>query len=404
MRSIIAIAWNDIRIELADKSTLLFFVLLPLVFTTIIGLALGNLYGPTTENGDTRYVVAVADEDQSAYSQDLIRLLEDSPVIRPVVDTASAGMKRFTEENLPAFLTIPSGFGEQLSRNEPASLDVLVPTNANVALTVQEAIKSSSRHLDAAVQIADQSVTLANEKRAFESPAAQDEYRQQGYTAALDLVSNPPVTIHTTVSSATQNVIPSGFEQSSPGQLVTWVMTTLLGGSVVFVVERQEGTLRRLLISPNRKATILFGKILGRFGLGILQMVMMITFGALVLNVNWGQSYPALGVMLVAFGLAGTAMGIMLAAFSRTSSQASGFSILFSMLLAALGGAWWPLEVTPIAYQNVVKILPTTWAMKGFTDVIVRGQGIQGILLEAGILVAFAALFFTIGLWKLRYE
>jgi hypothetical protein len=74
--NILSIAWNDIRIELQDKSTLIFFLILPLVFTAIIGLTLGNIYGPTEETGDSRLVLSFVDEDQSAQSKDLTALLE----------------------------------------------------------------------------------------------------------------------------------------------------------------------------------------------------------------------------------------------------------------------------------------------------------------------------------------
>ena len=74
------------------------------------------------------------------------------------------------------------------------------------------------------------------------------------------------------------------------------------------------------------------------------------------------------------------------------------------MLMAALGGAWWPLEITPSAYQPPVIVLPTTWAMQGFNDVIVRGLGVSEVLPEAGMLLLFALVFFTVGLWRLKLE
>jgi ABC-2 type transport system permease protein len=120
--------------------------------------------------------------------------------------------------------------------------------------------------------------------------------------------------------------------------------------------------------------------------------------------VDWGNSPAAIIILLVAFGLAGTALGVMLGAFARTRSQAGGMSVLFSMLLASLGGAWWPLEVTPPLYQTVVKVLPSTWAMIGFTDIVTRRGGVADILPEAGILLAFALVFFVVGLKKLRFE
>jgi ABC-2 type transport system permease protein len=149
---------------------------------------------------------------------------------------------------------------------------------------------------------------------------------------------------------------------------------------------------------------VLAGKILGQLAMGILQMALLIGFGAVVFNVDWGRSFAALGVVALGFALAAVALGIALGTFARTRQQASGLTILFSMLMGALGGAWWPLEITPPSYQTAVKVLPSTWAMLGFQDVIVRGQGLEGVLLEGGVLLGFAVVFFAVGVWRFRYE
>jgi ABC-2 type transport system permease protein len=52
----------------------------------------------------------------------------------------------------------------------------------------------------------------------------------------------------------------------------------------------------------------------------------------------------------------------------------------------------------------MVKVLPTTWAMKGMLDILLRGQGVVGILPTAGVLLGFAVLFFVIGIWRFKYE
>lgn len=198
--------------------------------------------------------------------------------------------------------------------------------------------------------------------------------------------------------------IAEGFEQSSPGELVTWVLITLLGASELLVDERLKGTLRRLAITPTSRAQVLTGKIVGQLGTGIVQMVVLIGFGAVAFGVDWGRSYLALAMVVLAFALAAVALGVALGTFVRTRRQASGLTIFFSMLLGALGGAWWPLEITPPSYQAAVRVLPSTWAMLGFQDVILRGQGPHGVLLETGALLAFAAVFFTVGIWRFRYE
>jgi ABC-2 type transport system permease protein len=133
-------------------------------------------------------------------------------------------------------------------------------------------------------------------------------------------------------------------------------------------------------------------------------MLLLITFGILVMKLNWGSQPLALAVMMVTSVLAAAALGTTLGTFVKTESQASGVSIMTGMVMALLGGCWYPLELFPQTVQNVVKILPTTWAMRGLLDIVLRGQGLTAILPVAGILVGFAAVFFTIGVARFRFE
>jgi ABC-2 type transport system permease protein len=307
------------------------------------------------------------------------------------------------EKNYTAVVVIPAGFSEDLTTGESPSVR-LIENATDTLLSVDQAIRSAVRQLGYAFTIAEQTTTLANNLREFVSPEERAGFMQTVLGSAQEGLADPHVNVEMTVGATRTIAIANGFSQSSPGQLVTWVMITMLGGSAVFVEERISGTLRRLLITPSRKATIISGKILGRLLLGLTQMIILVGFGALVLKVNWGSDYLALAVMLLSFALAGTALGVMLGAFARTPGQAGTLSVMFSMILAALGGAWWPLEITPAVYQATVKVLPTTWAMTGLTDVIVRGKGVVDILPSAGILLGFALVFFLIGIWRLRYE
>ena len=167
---------------------------------------------------------------------------------------------------------------------------------------------------------------------------------------------------------------------------------------------RQKGTLRRILTTPTRKATYIFGTIFGQVVIALAQMALLVGFGILVMKLNWAQNIPALIVMLVAGALAAAALGTMLGTFVKSAAQAQGLSIMLGMVMALMGGCWYPLELFPQAVRTVVKILPTTWAMQGLLDIVSRGQDLMGILPEAGVLFGFAALFFGIGIWRFKYE
>jgi ABC-2 type transport system permease protein len=405
MRKILTIAWTDIKIEFSERSTLIFFLVLPIVFTVVVGMALGNTYSSSDGSDDTRLPVLVVDNDRSQHSMNFLQLLSESPlVLAEVITTESASQVRQDNES-GVILVIPDGFQDTLLMREEVDLIVEV-ASANTELTaIQLAVQSAANRLDAAVSIADQSVLLAQKYRPFSTDKERALYFDTSFQQAQEWLMGSGIRAETQVASRQQvQQMASSTQQASSGQMVTWVLTTLLGGSSVFVNERIAGTLRRLMITPTHKSILLTGKILSRFLLGLLQMTLLVGFGALFLSVNWGQSIPGLILMMVSFGLVGTALGVTLGAFSRTRSQASGLTVLISMLLAALGGAWWPLEITPPAYQQAVKILPSTWAMIGFNDLVARGQGLVDVLPEAGILLGFACLIFLVGLWRLRVD
>jgi ABC-2 type transport system permease protein len=186
--------------------------------------------------------------------------------------------------------------------------------------------------------------------------------------------------------------------------MITWVFIPLLGTSALFAYERQQGTLRRLLTTPSRKATFLLGTLGGQLALALVQMLLLVGFGVYVMGLEWGRSPAGLLVMLVSFGLAAVALGTMLGTFIKTESQGSGLSIMLGMVMALLGGCWYPSEFFPQIAQTAARALPTAWAMQGLSDLVMRGQGLTEILPEAGVLLGFAVVFLTVGVWRFRYE
>jgi ABC-2 type transport system permease protein len=309
------------------------------------------------------------------------------------------------EGQASAALLVPPGFGQSIIAGDAVTLTLRTSPEDNTALAVEQETRAVLSRLDGAATAAHAALAQADALGVLNSEAKRQEYFESSLVQAKALLEDPPALVEVVYAPQARIVeIAGGFDLASPGQLVTWTLITLLGASDVFVNERLGGTLRRLLSTPTRKATILLGKVSGRLFMGLLQMTLLIGFGAAVFRVNWGSSPAALALLVVAFALAAVALGVLLGAFSKTRSQAAGLTIFSSMVMAALGGAWWPLEITPPAYQAAVRVLPSTWAMTGFSDVILRGQGVQQVLPEVGMLLLFAAVFFTVGLARLRFE
>jgi ABC-2 type transport system permease protein len=107
---------------------------------------------------------------------------------------------------------------------------------------------------------------------------------------------------------------------------------------------------------------------------------------------------------MLAFVLATTSLAFAIATRLKTEAQAGSVSLLLSFTLAPLGGAWWPLDITPQPMQVLGYITPVAWVMDGFQDVIFFGGGITDILPEVAVLLVFTAIFFTIGILGFQYE
>jgi ABC-2 type transport system permease protein len=255
-----------------------------------------------------------------------------------------------------------------------------------------------------ATTIATNSLAEAEQRRPFASDVERQEYVAASFKQAQVLLAEAPGRLQVTRPQMPRQARYNPAAQASAGQLITWVIIPLIGISALFAYERAGGTLRRLLITPTQKATFLLGTITGQVVMALLQMALLILFGMLAMHLDWGQSPGALVLMLLATALVGAALGTMLGTFIKTEGQANGLSIMLGMLMALLGGCWLPIELFPETVRVVVRALPTTWAMQGLMDILVRGQDVRDIWREAGVLLGFAALFFAVGVWRFRYE
>ena len=91
--------------------------------------------------------------------------------------------------------------------------------------------------------------------------------------------------------------------------------------------------------------------------------------------------YPA-ATFLVAFcaALCIAALGLLIGILARSEEQAVTFSLIPMFVFAGLGGAWVPLEVTGETFAKIGHVSPVAWAMDGFKNVIIRGFGLESVL------------------------
>jgi len=397
MKKIFAIAWKDTVIRFASASEWLFFIILPIIFTFIFA------GGVPTGDEDNRIRLVVADQANTTISQEIISELEKSTSVRPDVLSLEEAEAEFDSRRVVAMLVIPAGLDLESIQNGTAQLDFRQPPNNMDASIAERAVQTAIRRVSSVVSAANMAVDEAKARGAFESAEAEQAYFNQSLELAKSLQKDSPERV-TTIQGAT----PDDFDYDpqanvSAGQLITWVFIPLFGISALFAYERQQGTLRRVLTTPTSKATFLLGTISGQVAMALIQMTLLVVFAFFAFKLNWGNP---LGVFLIlaCSALAAAAIGTAMGTFIKSEGQATGLSIMAGMMMGMLGGCWYPLELFPPVMQNIAHILPTTWAMQGLLDLLLRGAGVVEILPEAGVLILFAGIFFSVGVWRFRYE
>jgi ABC-2 type transport system permease protein len=373
----------------------LFFLILPILFTFILA-------GGTGPQADSRLKLMVVDQAKTPLSIELLSALEDSESVNPELINLNDGEEQFDTREISALLIIPAGFDQSALESGTLTLELRQQPNNLDAMVAQRAIQAVISRVGQAVEIARRSVAEAESRGLPE--ADRQAYFEASLEQAQTLLAESPDRITESQGSTPDQIEYDPRANSSAGQLITWVFIPLIALSELFASERQAGTLRRILTTPTHKGTYIFGTIFGQVLIALLQMSLLVGFGILVMKLNWGQDLLGLAIMLVTGALAAAAFGTMLGTFVKTAAQAQGLSIMLGMVMALMGGCWYPLELFPEAVRTAVKVLPTTWTMQGLLDLVLRGQAWTAILPEAGVLLGFAAVFFTVGIWRFKYE
>lgn len=397
MSKLFAIIKKDTILRFTSPMEWLFFLVLPIVFIYIIS-------GGTTQNSDPRLQLTVVDQANSVLSAALVEELAKSTAVRPVLSNYDQAINEFEQQKVSAVLIIPKEFNDFSLNAGKASLELRKQPNALDGLAIEQAVQLAINRVTSLAEVARVSTEHAGKYQPFASEVEKQAFYQQAFAQAQTLLAEAPERL-TTIAGTTEDPIQYDPKaNSTAGQIITWVFIPLIGLSAMFAFERANGTLRRLLVTPTSKAAYLGATILGQVLTALIQMTLLVVFGSVVMKMNWGQSPAALVMVMVASALSAAALGTMLGTLVRSESQANGLSTMIGMLLAMMGGCWYPIELFPAGIRNAAQALPTYWAMQGFLDIAVRGQGPTGVAQECAVLLGFALVFFTVGILSFKYE
>lgn len=372
--------WKDLLILTKDRGTYINLLVLPIMFSVVLTLALGGVFG----GGKSSSPVSVPLVAPSAASEPLAKTIESIPGIT---------WQRQSLTDAREQVETSKALGAVVLSDDGSSLDFFEdPTQLSNAKLLFGQISAYI----AAHSLGEQNSALQQGIAVSGPSTLQDQ------AAAASAAGKVSIT-ESQAGSDEAAIEPSASEQYIPGFTVAFLFFIASTIAQYMFMERERGTLRRLLTSPVRRYSVLLGKLLPNILIGFVQVVVIFAVGKLFFGMNLGNPL-ALFLVTCAAVAAANGFGLMITALSKTQAQATGMATLLVFTLATVAGCYVPLSLMPGFMQNIALATPQGWAMSAYQNIIIKGADVAAVSENILVLVGFAAAFFVVGLSRFRFE
>jgi ABC-2 type transport system permease protein len=400
LRHIWFIALKDLRLFATDRGALILFILFPFLF--IVMFTLLNI-GVTEDTKLQLHIVS--EEAEGSYSYQIIDALRNSGDFEIIIMDYDQAYQAVEDEEISGFIAFPADFTERIISGAGTRLEVVSYAEATSDRAALSGISQSIASQVGAVRVIVSSLEQlkATAPISPEDMALIDQVIEQVQEQALSgqgVGAQSLIEYGTEKVGAVEEVNPSNWV--IPGYLVMFVFFGAAVGAETIVRERQNNTLERLLSSSVRRESILGGIFTGMSLKGLVQILIFWVVGLLAFGLELGNAPAAVIILSVLMVIVSAAFAIMLATLVKTQRSAGSIAVLASLVLAPLGGCWWPLFILPEWMQALAKLTPHGWAMSGFNKLMLFGANFGDVIPEMLVLLGFAALFSVIAVWRFR--
>lgn len=387
LRTAFLIARKDLRQRVRDRSVFIYGILAPFGLALIFNVVLGPI-----ERATFHATYAVANEDNGPIASAFLGVLdeledEDIATIREV-DSVSEARKQVKsgseaagegegENAADAAFVIPAGLSDALGTGSSAQITVVggegAPLASQVALSVAEGFATEVGAVELAVR------TVIEEGETPDPVAIDAITREAARTpspiSVEDLSAEARMLKQTTYLAA--------------GMSVFFLFFTVSFGVSGLLEERKIGTLNRLLCAPIDRRAVILAKAMTSYALGLVSMTVLIVATTFMLGAQWGNP---LGVALLVMSVVFAAMGILavVAATARTQAQAESFQAIISLVLAFLGGTFFPVSQVGGWLETASFITPHAWFLRGLAE-LQSGQ-VSAVFPSVGALLLFGSV------------
>lgn len=353
-----------------------------------------------------KFPIVVANQDKGDLSREVIKKLAEGNNFTLIQTkdnipiTAEIGKALLHSGKQQVLVVIPDRFSEnvqqQINDNVAQILHKVVPSEIQDETPKEQ----SKQHLEDSAQIVE----------LYFDPALNDNIRTWVKRGIQDMMKNMETqAVYATfenefdadfkqivnqsliefkefpIGNQLQQLVPNAVQHNLPAWTLFAIFFIILPLSINIVKEKNQGTFIRLKTLPVSPFLLILSKIVVYLLVCMVQFFVMLFIAVYLFpliglpQLQIAGKLWGLTVVALFSGLAAIGFGVLIGTISKTHEQAAPFGATSVVILAAIGGLWFPIYAMPASLQIVAKISPMNWGLEGFYGVLLRNAAWSSI-------------------------
>ncbi|NBD27322.1 ABC transporter permease [Paenibacillus glycinis] len=354
-----------------NRSNWLIYLGLP-----VAGVVLATvLYGST---GQPDLQVGIVNGDGNArVAADTVQFLGKLDHVKFANVTESELREQLADGKLDTGLILSAGYSDSVMAGKPDHIALHSVKGATVTAYFKSMLSSYVDNVSAMARIAN------GDTATFDRLYGQ--YSGAGFKLTAQSVNDTS----NTKEMSTQSI----------GFLLMFMLTSAGSLSELILKNRENRTYFRIVSSPISAKVYVLSNIIVNLIVMAGQILIALFFMRVVFHLSAGVPFATMFGLLALFALVAVSLSLAVVSFAKSSSAAGAMQNFIVTPSCLVAGCFFPASVMPEFMQRVSDFLPQSWLLAALGKLQANG-GLADIGLNFAVLLAFAAVFFLIAVYK----
>lgn len=372
MRNALLITLNILKMIFRKKINIVIYIVIP-ILTILVSMFIHSASG--TEN----FNIGINDKDNSIISKDIVKSISSVDRFKVSNIDEKDINQMVSSGKVDCVLVFPEGFQNGIYDNKMKTVDIISIKGYESTIWIENHVNFYMDNLSNIMEVS------KGDKAVFDK--IYDGFKNKD----LKLEN---VKLEDSANSKSVTTTTLGF-------LLMFMLTSSNSIARIILNEKRSRTYFRIRMAPVDSKYYVLGNILANLVVVFIQVSAVIFVMTNILKIKTYVSWIELLLILMCFGLVAISISILIVAFSNDANQAGTLSTLIIIPSCLLGGCFWQIDIMPKIVKNVANFMPQKWTLEAINK-LQMGSAFNEVIIQIAILLAFAAAFSTISVYKFK--